>query len=84
MTEKKTTLEWKRLFESEEFEKEYFYKGNDLGVTLTEKETIFKVWAPTAEKITLKLYQSGEKAEEPVRTCLMEKTEQGVWEASFE
>lgn len=84
MTEKKTTLEWKRLFESEEFEKEYFYKGNDLGVTLTEKETIFKVWAPTAEKITLKLYQSGEKAEEPVRTCLMEKTAQGVWEASFE
>ena len=38
MTSKRTTLEWKKLFESEQFEKDYFYNGNDLGYTLTEED----------------------------------------------
>ncbi|MCM1122591.1 MAG: hypothetical protein NC416_08410 [Eubacterium sp.] len=56
----RTPLEWKRIFESEEFEKEYEYAGEDLGVTLQEKETLFKVWAPTAEAVSLNLYRSGD------------------------
>ena len=83
MTSKRTTLEWKKLFESEQFEKDYFYNGNDLGYTLTEEDTEFKVWAPTAEKVILNVYESGD---EECGSCVMQlpmkKYEKGVWRVS--
>ena len=69
MTSKRTTLEWKKLFESEQFEKDYFYNGNDLGYILTEEDTEFKVWAPTAEKVILNVYESGD---EECGSCVMQ------------
>ena len=51
-----TELEKKKWFESEEFEDKYTYTGSDLGITYTKESTTFKVWAPTAEKVMLKLY----------------------------
>ena len=83
MTSKRTTLEWKKLFESEQFEKDYFYNGNDLGYILTEEDTEFKVWAPTAEKVILNVYESGD---EECGSCVMQlpmkKYEKGVWRVS--
>lgn len=35
------------------------YDGNDLGVTYTAQETTFKVWAPSASAVELKLYATG-------------------------
>lgn len=57
---------------------QFIYKGNDLGAVYTTYNTTFKVWAPTAEKITLVVYKDfndnlGEKYE-------MNKGEKGVWE----
>ena len=83
MTNKKTSLEWKKLFESEQFEREYFYNGNDLGYTLTENDTEFKIWAPTAEKVVLNLYESGNVNEGGcIMQLPMEKAEKGVWKVS--
>ncbi len=76
----RTPLEWKHYFESEEFEKEYYYDAADLGCTLKEKETQFRVWAPTAEQVSVNLYKSGNsQSDDPIGTVLMQKAEKGTW-----
>lgn len=46
----------KLLFDSKEFAKRYHYDGEDLGNSYTKEQTVFKVWAPTAEQVKLCLY----------------------------
>ena len=36
--------------------KDYYYDGDDLGLTYSNAESKFKVWAPTAKKVSLALY----------------------------
>lgn len=38
----------------------YYYDGRDLGCTYTKESTAFRVWAPTAEKVELCLYEKGD------------------------
>lgn len=79
---RKTPLEWKKYFESEQFESEYYYGGNDLGCTLLENETRFRIWAPTAEKVTLNLYKSGNfETEDKIGELELQKAEKGTWTA---
>ncbi|MBM3909390.1 MAG: hypothetical protein FJ352_01290, partial [Firmicutes bacterium] len=40
-----------RLFETTKFNQEFTYAGSDLGLTFNASEAIFKVWAPTSQKI---------------------------------
>jgi len=77
---KKTPLEWKHLFESEEFDKEFVYDGNDLGCTLKEAETVFKIWAPTAESVVLNLYKGGDAGvDDKIEEIPMKRSDKGVW-----
>lgn len=46
-------------YSSAEFEKEYTYLGDDLGAIWTHTQTSFRVWAPTADAISIRLYQNG-------------------------
>lgn len=48
----------------EALDAQYRYDGKDLGATYTPGKTTFKVWAPTATKITLNLYATGSDSEE--------------------
>ncbi len=48
------------LYSTEEWEAEYTYTGNDLGATWTEEGTTFRVWAPTATKVVVNLYSTGD------------------------
>ena len=64
----------------------WVYNGNDLGANYTPNSTTFKVWAPTADEVTLDLYDKGSEAEgsKSIKTkdmTLDEKT--GVWSASI-
>ncbi|MBZ9607998.1 type I pullulanase [Clostridium estertheticum] len=57
---------------------EFTYYGNDLGAVYTIEYTTFKVWAPTAQKLVVIVYETpdddlGQKYE-------MNKEEKGVWE----
>lgn len=62
------------------FEKKYTYEGNDLGAVWTKEETNFRVWAPTAEHVTLNLYQSGNAAaEDLLEQIRMEQDVRGTW-----
>ena len=55
------------------------YKGNDLGLTFSSKNKIFKIWAPTAEQALLILYKEGVEGN-PLSTYPMIKKEGGIWE----
>lgn len=48
------------MFETDKFNNNFFYIGNDLGITYTKDSTRFKVWAPLAENMTLMLYNNGD------------------------
>jgi len=47
------------LYSSHAFEEQYTYNGCDLGAFWSPAKTVFRVWAPTAEEVTVKLYRSG-------------------------
>lgn len=82
---KRTPLELKALFESAEFQEEYHYDGNDLGAVYTPEQTTFKVWAPTARKVELKLCMTGSDMETGagvLRQIPMERRERGIWQAA--
>ena len=51
-------LKQKLWFDSPEFQKE-FHCEEPLGVFLTPAGTTFRLWAPTAQDVTLHLYAEG-------------------------
>ena len=61
-----------------EFKENYIYDGNDLGVTLTSNSTAFKLWAPTASKVTLNLFDNGNGGSAYKKIALV-KGDMGVW-----
>ena len=53
-----------KIFDTKWFADNYHYTGNDLGATINaDGTTTFKVWAPTASKVVLNLYEKGAKDE---------------------
>lgn len=58
------------------------YDGDDLGVSYSPAKTTFKVWAPDATQIKLRLYTAGE-AGEPIETIMLEKRLNGDWETTI-
>jgi pullulanase len=48
-----------RLFDTTYFENNYVYQGADLGVTLLDNQTGFKLWAPTSYNVKLRIYDNG-------------------------
>ncbi len=76
-----------RLFETTKFNQEYTYTGNDLGLTFNASEAIFKVWAPTSQKIRLNIYTSGDTSaitgqtisDLPIGTYTMSKGVNGIY-----
>ncbi len=69
-----------KVFDSDAFKGRYLYDGDDLGATLTDSGTRFKVWAPTAGWVQVLLYEAGDGGE-PVETIDMTRGEKGVWTA---
>ncbi len=62
------------------------YSGNDLGVTYTKDHTTFKVWAPTATNVAVKLYATGSSEEEGAQSLgirQMSKGTNGVWSVTM-
>ncbi|MDE6586507.1 MAG: type I pullulanase, partial [Clostridia bacterium] len=62
---------------SRSFEEKYAYDG-ELGVALAAESTTFRLWAPTASKVTLNLYNNGTGADGKASHELT-KGEKGVW-----
>lgn len=64
------------------------YFGDDLGVTFSEDRVKFKVWAPTADEVSLKIYSKGSDTEPDDRVIGVYKMqfceENGVWSTSVD
>lgn len=67
-------------YSCKEFQEECVYKENDLGVTLGSGSTKFRVWAPTAESLSLNLYKTGnERKNDLIKSYDMKKDKGGTW-----
>jgi pullulanase len=62
----------------EYFDQVFAYNGDDLGAKYTKEKTCFKVWAPTADKVSVNLYENGEGGN-PFDTIPMKKGKKGTW-----
>ena len=73
-----------RVFDSAAFTEKYMYDGDDLGAVLTDGGTRFKVWAPTASRVRVLLYEAangGNSSDSPAETIEMVREDRGVWTA---
>lgn len=66
----------------------FYYGGDDLGATYSANGTNFKVWAPTASNVTLRLYKTGSDDEPNAgiisETNLEKEKGTGVWSLYIE
>ncbi|MCD7859329.1 MAG: type I pullulanase [Firmicutes bacterium] len=72
-------------YSTEAFEEAYTYTGNDLGQTYSKEQTILRVWAPTAESVTVNLYTDGDPSAQanPVEQVEMTADVNGTWVATL-
>ncbi len=69
-----------QVFSTEQFEQQYTYTGNDLGAIYQKDKTTFRVWAPTAKSVALRLYQSGTpESNDLIEEVEMVKDTFGTW-----
>ena len=66
------------IFDSEYFAENYHYDGDDLGAVISGGNTTFKVWAPTASKVVLNLFETGDGGK-AYKTVEMKLGDKGVW-----
>ena len=68
------------VYASDKFAEEFTYTGTDLGATWSSGSTTFKVWAPTAEAVSVNLYTSGTEGTNDLEdTVEMTAGENGTW-----
>lgn len=72
-------LDFSRLSLCKEFDELYYYDGEDLGNTYTQQQTTFKVWAPLATDVILKIYKDDVEQLYPMKRGL-----KGVYNVSVE
>lgn len=65
------------------FDKYPCYYGNDLELVYTPEQSVFTLWAPTAENVRLNLYASGEGGEREEQ-LEMNKSDDGTWRISID
>ena len=75
-------LDMTSLFDTKGFDDLFYYDGDDLGAVISGNVTTFKLWAPTAVKIELDLYEDGDESAS-LRTIDLEKGEKGVFETTI-
>ncbi|MBQ6646893.1 MAG: type I pullulanase [Clostridia bacterium] len=82
-----------RVFDTQAFSDEFTYDGDDLGATIVGDKTVFKLWAPTASKVVLNLYDAdiyffentwSYNLDSLITKIEMTKGEKGVWTAEAE
>ncbi|MBQ7229546.1 MAG: type I pullulanase, partial [Oscillospiraceae bacterium] len=73
-------------YSTADFEDQYTYEGDDLGATWTAEQTTFRVWAPTADAVSVHLYDNGgETGLDPMLDSIpMTADANGTWVATVE
>ena len=50
----------KQISYNKEFDSKFQYNKKDLGVTYAKEGSVFKIWSPLSDEVTLYLYENGE------------------------
>lgn len=66
------------------FDDAYYYSGNDLGVNYSSGSTTFKLWAPTAQNVSLNLFQSTDPKAKLKSWTPMKYEGHGVWSVTIQ
>ncbi|WP_286229389.1 type I pullulanase [Neobacillus mesonae] len=74
----KTDLQIGAVIRTKTFDQMFYYSGTDLGVTYEPERSCFKLWAPTASQVKLKLCSTKSCYSEIVK---LKREEKGVWTA---
>lgn len=70
------------LYSSHAFEEKYTYNGCDLGAQWSPGKTFFRLWAPTAQEVSVNLYRSGnQEADDLLYQLRMHPDKNGTWVA---
>ncbi len=80
---KKAALEWKKIYSSPDFHREYLYEGK-LGFFYENmenvfRESVFRIWSPFAEEVMIRFYRDGSEGD-TFAVYEMKRLEKGVWE----
>ena len=70
----RTQLRFGYIVRTEKFDQDYYYEGNDLGVTYSKKGCMFVLWAPTASEVKVVL-EKGSKSD----IYSLKREDKGVW-----
>ena len=73
------TVAQAKVFDSADFATKYTYSGNDLGNTYTKAATKFRVWAPTATKVSLLTFPAGSTSFSGATELPMVADVNGTW-----
>lgn len=73
----KTDLQIGAVIRTIKFDKQFFYDGSDLGVSYNDNKTVFKLWAPTASDVDVKLQSPEEHV--GYKRFSMTRQDKGVW-----
>ncbi len=74
----KIHLEYRFIVKTPRFNEEFYYDGDDLGCTDSEKQSSFAFWAPTASQVKIELEHHGD-----LKLLKMKRTDKGVWRIRF-
>jgi len=70
------------LYSSQAFEEKYTYHGSDLGAHWSPSKTVFRLWAPTAQEVSVNLYRGGTHGQDDLLCQLrMYPDQKGTWVA---
>ena len=76
----RTPIKTTTVYAARRFNERFTYTGKDLGCAWTKIGTTFKVWAPTAEKLEVAVYNSGTAGtNDQISRTPMVRGEKGVW-----
>ncbi|MGX6443082.1 type I pullulanase [Neobacillus sp. K501] len=76
----KTDLQTGAVIRTKAFDEKFYYDGDDLGVKCDDGQTVFKLWAPTATSVKVKLRSHKSSFSEIVK---LKREGQGVWSLVF-
>ena len=76
----RTDLQTGAVIRTARFEEKFYYDGIDLGVSIKHGETQFKLWAPTAVQVKIKLLSPDSPYFEIVK---LQREDRGIWSASI-
>lgn len=78
----KQVIRFGGIYDTPLFTDNFVYDGDDLGVVCEADKSVFKLWAPMAESVTLLLYQEGE-GDNLLRSEPLSYTEKGVFSVTL-